>query len=432
MTKRSVLGAVAVTLAALGGLPAAAHTRTPWQMHEGLEVTSSNPLGLLPFACTPSVNGDACEFSVATIPPKGDAGWKAAPDGSSIGLVSSSLVCQAPVSCLVYGDFIYYQTQVNVGAGPVNQFTVSFNVVDDGLRVTIFNSKYPNGITAPEGFLHINGSLSTGNLAAYVATGEVNRVVLTQVDDCCTESRLTGAVIQINGEVVGLACQSDSECNDGDSCTADFCSSGTCSHPLLACSNGQSCAGPILNLTSAATSPTWACTPNSNGEPSLTVHGSLDMTLECGQDVWVDPGAEAWDSACHPLTVHTYNTGHDSAGPGPNTCAEGTYSVQYIAWDSAGKTVGAIRSVKVDDTQPPTLMLKGAEHMTLQCGHGYVEPGWEAWDACYGNITPEVKVYGYPNGWVAGTYTVTYTLTDSGGNSAPTLTRTVDVVNCPW
>lgn len=39
---------------------------------------------------------------------------------------------------------------------------------------------------------------------------------------------------------------------------------------------------------------------------------------------------------------------------------------------------------------------------------------------------------GYVNGWVAGTYTVVYTLTDSGGNSAPTLTRTVQVVNCPW
>jgi hypothetical protein len=29
-------------------------------------------------------------------------------------------------------------------------------------------------------------------------------------------------------------------------------------------------------------------------------------------------------------------------------------------------------------------------------------------------------------------YTVTYTLTDSGGNSATPVTRTVDVVNCPW
>ena len=174
------------------------------------------------------------------------------------------------------------------------------------------------------------------------------------------------------------------------------------------------------------------CTPSSNGQPTLEVHGRLDMTLECGQDVWGDPGARAWDSACSPLTVRTFNSGSDFYGPGPNTCAEGTYSVQYIAKDANGRTVSAIRSVQVDDTTPPTLRLNGATHMTLQCGTAYVEPGWEAWDACYGNITPEVRVYGYPNAWVAGRYTVTYALTDSGGNPAPSLTRTVDVVNCPW
>ncbi|HYH94442.1 immunoglobulin-like domain-containing protein [Hyalangium sp.] len=36
------------------------------------------------------------------------------------------------------------------------------------------------------------------------------------------------------------------------------------------------------------------------------------------------------------------------------------------------------------------------------------------------------------NGWVAGSYTVIYEVTDSGGNSAPPVTRRVDVINCPW
>jgi hypothetical protein len=39
---------------------------------------------------------------------------------------------------------------------------------------------------------------------------------------------------------------------------------------------------------------------------------------------------------------------------------------------------------------------------------------------------------GEVNGWAAGTYTVTYSLTDSGGNSATPVTRTVQVANCPW
>lgn len=88
------------------------------------------------------------------------------------------------------------------------------------------------------------------------------------------------------------------------------------------------------------------------------------------------PGRAGWDAACRALTVHTYNSGYGAYGPGPNTCVEGTYSVQYMAWDVRGRTVSAIRLVKVDDTTVPTFHCKGATHMTLQCGNSYVESGW--------------------------------------------------------
>lgn len=166
--------------------------------------------------------------------------------------------------------------------------------------------------------------------------------------------------------------------------------------------------------------------------PTLILHGSSEMTLECGVDTWTDPGAEAWDVGCVPLEVHRYNTGSDAYGPGPATSAEGTYSVQYIAWNAAGTTVSAIRSVQVDDRKAPTLKLKGDAHMTHTCGSQWVDPGVESVDACYGDVAPQVKKTGEVNGWVAGTYTVVYSVTDSGGNSASSVTRTVDVVNCPW
>jgi hypothetical protein len=56
----------------------------------------------------------------------------------------------------------------------------------------------------------------------------------------------------------------------------------------------------------------------------------------------------------------------------------------------------------------------------------------DARDACYGDVSPTVQRSGYVNGWVPGTYTVVYSVTDSGGNSAPPVTRTVQVSNCPW
>lgn len=86
----------------------------------------------------------------------------------------------------------------------------------------------------------------------------------------------------------------------------------------------------------------------------------------------------------------------------------------------------------MNDQTAPTLTLIGPATMTHTCGSQWVDPGVQATDACYGNLTPQVWHTGEVNGWAVGTYTVTYTLTDSGGNSAPPLTRTVNVVNCPW
>jgi hypothetical protein len=55
----------------------------------------------------------------------------------------------------------------------------------------------------------------------------------------------------------------------------------------------------------------------------------------------------------------------------------------------------------------------------------------QATDACYGDLSAQVGHTGEVNGWAVGTCTVTYWLTDGGGNSATPVTRTVDVVNCP-
>jgi len=167
--------------------------------------------------------------------------------------------------------------------------------------------------------------------------------------------------------------------------------------------------------------------------PTLVVSGSTAMTLECSAgSTYTDPGAQAFDGCGGSIPVHAFNTGTDSSGPGPNPGAEGTYSVSYVAWDFAGRTVSAIRTVTVNDTTASSLSLRGAARMTHTCGSQWVDPGVDAMDACYGNVAPQVQRTGEVNGWVAGTYTVTYSLTDSGGNSSQAVTRTVDVVNCPW
>ena len=57
-------------------VPAESQTRSDWEQHDGLEVTGTNPLGLIQFACDPrSQHGNICEYDDATIPPFDDSGW---------------------------------------------------------------------------------------------------------------------------------------------------------------------------------------------------------------------------------------------------------------------------------------------------------------------------------------------------------------------
>jgi hypothetical protein len=176
-------------------------------MHDGLEVTPSNPNGLVPFSCSPAQHGDPCEYDVATIPSTGDPGWGPAPDGDVINFSIPSRVCSAPIGCLAYGDFTYFQTLVNIPADVVvTTFTIAFSGMDDGCRVSIFNSAYPGGLVVPGSYVFLGGS-GTTNLKDYVVSGEINRVVVTQVDDCCSENNLRSAIVVLNGEpvIVGVS-----------------------------------------------------------------------------------------------------------------------------------------------------------------------------------------------------------------------------------
>jgi hypothetical protein len=180
------------------------------------------------------------------------------------------------------------------------------------------------------------------------------------------------------------------------------------------------------------------------GTTSMTLLGDSQLRLECGVDTWTDPGATAADACGGPLAVHKYNSGDDDGdgvpgeqdpddhGPGPDTSVEGTYPVQYIAWDASGYMVSATRSVQVDDRHAPTLKLHGAAWMTHVCGTAWEDPGVVAMDACYGDVGRAVVRTGYVNGWVPGLYTVRYEVTDGGGNAAPAVERTVQVTACPW
>ncbi len=170
---------------------------TPWQMHHGL--------GPQCFDETFDEHGQPEEYEYASIPPKDDADWEPEPD-NFISFDERSTMCGEDgepdlCACRAGGDFTYFQTFFNIPSTlQIDSLQVEITNVDDGARVTIFNSDHPQGIVDPNSYAYFPGN-STAELAQYITTG-LNRVVITHVDDCCSERRIEGVHVSVNGEEI--------------------------------------------------------------------------------------------------------------------------------------------------------------------------------------------------------------------------------------
>jgi len=75
--------------------------------------------------------------------------------------------------------------------------------MDDGSRVSICNSRFPNCEIVEGSYVFLGGS-GTTDLSPVAVAGEINRVVITQVDDCCSSNNLRSAQVLLNEQVVTL------------------------------------------------------------------------------------------------------------------------------------------------------------------------------------------------------------------------------------
>jgi MYXO-CTERM domain-containing protein len=80
----------------------------------------------------------------------------------------------------------------------------------------------------------------------------------------------------------------------------------------------------------------------------------------------------------------------------------------------------------------PVITLNGSAFVRLTVGDSYTDPGATASDPEDGDLTADIVVGGNTvNTSSAGTYVITYDVTDSAGNAADQVIRTVDVNNPP-
>lgn len=167
---------------------------------------------------------------------------------------------------------------------------------------------------------------------------------------------------------------------------------------------GTGASSPEPNPPSSDTTP-----------PVITLLGESDATHEQGT-VYTDAGATASDDVDGDVDV-TVSGSVDEA-------VAGTYSVTYSASDSSGNSVSATRTVTVRDTIPPVVTLTGDASVTIDKGVVYSDLGATATDSVDGDL--DVVITGEVGSEV-GTYTLTYSATDVGGNTA-SIDRSITVV----
>lgn len=138
--------------------------------------------------------------------------------------------------------------------------------------------------------------------------------------------------------------------------------------------------------------------------PEITLTYIDDFYTEIGSE-YEEEGYSAWDAVDGDLTAAVERVVGDGV-------------VTYRVTDSSGNTAQAQRTVVYDDRTPPELTLQGDKMMNIIAGAKYEEPGYTATDNSDGDLTGKVAVSGEYDTNKPGIYTITYSITDSSGNSA--------------
>ena len=112
-----------------------------------------------------------------------------------------------------------------------------------------------------------------------------------------------------------------------------------------------------------------------------------------------------------------------------------TRSTDSKSWEKLGDAKYTLKEDEIcdkckADSVLPVITLNGSASISLTVGATYTELGAKASDDVDGDISTKIITTGTVNTAVAGTYTITYTVSDTAGNIA-TATRTISVSAAP-
>jgi len=115
-----------------------------------------------------------------------------------------------------------------------------------------------------------------------------------------------------------------------------------------------------------------------------------------------------------------------------STFAFGTTPIACTSTDSASNHSNSSFNVTVQDTTVPVITLTGSSTINLIIAASYTDAGATASDNIDGDITSHIVVAGdIVNTALAGTYVITYNVSDAHSNAAVQVARTVNVSAAP-
>lgn len=165
--------------------------------------------------------------------------------------------------------------------------------------------------------------------------------------------------------------------------------------------------------------------PTFNVDPNVTIEVEAD--LPNGALVDLEGTVTASDNG-ESVGVMCYEVAPDGTQtPLPELLDIGSYAILCEAGDSAGNLGSIELTVDVTDTVPPVLELTGDTSPTVEAGTPYVDPGYTASDLRGTTVITLIAVVtGSVDTSTLGVYTLTYSVTDTGGNTVEK-TRAVTV-----
>ena len=364
--------------------------------------------------------------------------------------ISSSILISGAVDVNTIGSYIitYYLTDVNGNISSsvsrtVNIIAPEIPVItllgDNPMTIEVGTTFTDPGATASDAgdgdltsSIVVSGSVDTSTIGTYTLTYDVSDTSGNPADSVTRTVNVvdtTVPVITLLGDTtvtieVG-ATYTDSGATAADNYDGDLTSSIAIVNNVDTSTVGTYTVTYNVSDTSgnAAVPVTRTVNVVDTTAPVITLLGDNPMTIEVGT-TFTDPGATASDAGDGDLTSSIVVSGS------VDTSTIGTYTLTYDVSDTSGNAADSVtRTVNVVDTTAPVITLLGDNLMTIEVGTTFTDPGAVATDNYDGDLTSSIVVSGSVDTSTIGTYSLTYDVSDTSGNPADSVTRTVNVVD---